>query len=66
MKRFGAALTLAFLGSFLIGCEGGLKEGPPAEIPKSPQTEQFKGQMAKDADKMKMKRPKSAVNKPEP
>ncbi len=60
MKRFGVAVTLAFLGLFLVGCEGGLKEGPPAEIPKSAQTEQFKGQMSKDADKMKMKKPKTA------
>lgn len=39
MKRFGAALALAFVGTILAGCEGGLKEGQPDVVPQSAQTD---------------------------
>ncbi|MGP0064227.1 MAG: hypothetical protein ACLQGP_11585 [Isosphaeraceae bacterium] len=59
MKRFGALLALAMLGTTFVGCgESGLKEGLPSEIPKSAQTDQFKETMKNTQEKMKMKKPK--------
>jgi hypothetical protein len=53
MKRIGSLLAWALLGSMIVGCESGLKEGPPPEPVTSGQTAEFKELMQKNGDQMK-------------
>jgi len=63
MKRFGVGLALALLGSMILGCEGGLKEGPPEGGPKGGVTPEFKAFMQKNANQMeKQAKPKHSPN----
>jgi hypothetical protein len=55
MKRLGTLVGLAFMGSLLAGCGGGIQPGPPAEMPKFEQTDQFKNMMKTAGPKMQGK-----------
>ena len=58
MKRIGILLSLALLGSMIVGCDSGIKEGPPPEPVTSGQTAEFKALMQKNGNDMtKMKKP---------
>jgi hypothetical protein len=60
MKRFGVLLAGVFVGSWIAGCDGGLKEGPPPEPVKSGQTAEFKELMQKNSEQMqKQTKPKN-------
>ena len=52
MKRFGMLVTAGFLTSLVVGCESGLKEGPPSEPVKSSQTDEFRESMKRTGNKM--------------
>jgi len=55
MKRFGVLFTSVFLGSMIVGCEGGREVGSPAEAPKSSITPDFRAAMEKAGNKMMKK-----------
>jgi hypothetical protein len=55
MKRFGNMLGLMFMGSLLAGCGGGIPTGPPAEMPTSSASDQFKNMMKTAGPKMQAK-----------
>jgi hypothetical protein len=52
MKRVGTLLTVAFVGSMMMGCESGREEGLPSEVPTTHQTPEFKELMEKTGNKM--------------
>jgi hypothetical protein len=55
MKRRQGLFGLALAASCLIGCEGGIQEGGPAEIPKSSRTNEFMEAMKTAGPKMQSK-----------
>jgi hypothetical protein len=55
MKRFAILLTSVFLGSTIIGCEGGREVGPPEGGPQSSITPDFRAAMEKTGNKMMKK-----------
>jgi hypothetical protein len=56
MKRIRVHVATALLAAMIIGCEGGLAEGPPKDaIPPSGQTDAFKDEMKRMGEKMQMK-----------
>jgi hypothetical protein len=61
MRRIGTLLASAFLAASIVGCGGGLAEGPPKDGPTDASTSDFKSEMMKNAEKMQMKgKPKTA------
>jgi hypothetical protein len=67
MRRIGLLLVTALVGLWIAGCGGGLEEGPPKEGPTDSVTPDFKAEMMKNAEKMKMKgKPAAAPATPTP
>jgi hypothetical protein len=67
MKRFRVQVATAVLAAMMIGCDGGLAEGPPKDAtPPTGQTDAFKDEMKRMGEKMQMKnqtKPKAAAPK---
>ena len=52
MRRSRVLVAMACLGFLIVGCGGGLTEGPPAEPVKSSQTNEFRESMKRAGNKM--------------
>ena len=57
MKRFFACVAFAILSSMIAGCGGGLEEGMPTDASKNVVPVELKAEVAKNRDKMIMKKP---------
>ncbi len=69
MKRFRVQAATAILAGMVIGCDGGLAEGPPKEeIPKGGQNAQFKAEMERMGKQMQGQqgKPKAAPGTEKP
>jgi hypothetical protein len=55
MRRLGRLFGLALFGAMAAGCESGIKEGAPAEMPAGAQTDEFKNTMKTAGGKMQRK-----------
>jgi hypothetical protein len=64
MKRLGPLFGLALFGTMAAGCESGIKEGAPAEMPAGAQTDEFKNTMKTAGEKMQRKGMRKGATSP--